>query len=96
MVLSQLSYSPTCAQASILADFPPRCQFAHIRTHPRALPQDARLGDASPQEGSPLGGTPPASCLPFVLQRGYPRERISYGSGVRSDFRAEREIVRKR
>ena len=29
MVLSQLSYSPTCAQESILADFPPRCQFTH-------------------------------------------------------------------
>ena len=30
----------------------------------------------------------PASCPPFVLQRGYPRERISYGSGVRLPVRA--------
>ena len=33
-------------------------------------------------------GDPPASCPPFVLQRGYPRERISSGSGVRSEVRA--------
>ena len=31
MVLSQLSYSPTCAQESILADSTPRCQSAHAR-----------------------------------------------------------------
>ena len=39
VVLSQLSYSPTCAQASILADSTPRCQSA-----PGLPPRLRRLG----------------------------------------------------
>src|SRR5512140_3011943 len=41
VVLSQLSYSPTCAQGSILADFSTNCQ-CRTKTHPSA---------ASPPEG---------------------------------------------
>jgi len=46
---------------------------------------------ASPRRGTPfvarravnLHGCAPASlCPPFLLRRGYPRERISYGSGA--------------
>ena len=39
-------------------------------------------------------GVPPASCPPFVLQRGYPRERISHGIGARSSVRAVRYSIR--
>jgi hypothetical protein len=46
VVLSQLSYSPTCAQGSILADFSPRCQSAHIR--------NSRLGCVASEGGAPF------------------------------------------
>ena len=34
------------------------------------------------------GGPPPASCPPFFLRRGYPRDRLWNGSGERSCVRA--------
>ena len=53
-----------------------------IRNNLRSLRPQVSIN--TPQKARGLrSGDPPASCPPFVLQRGYPRERISYGSGVR-------------
>jgi hypothetical protein len=58
--------------------------FASLHTPLRGTPRCA-LRTVLPQLHL---GPPPASCPPFVLQRGYPRERISSGSGVRLPVRA--------
>ena len=52
MVLSQLSYSPTCAQESILADFPPRCQSARQESAPHSRSKCAPWGTPAARSSS--------------------------------------------
>jgi hypothetical protein len=59
-VLSQLSYSPTCAQESILTDFPLDCQ---CQTNPKSDP-GRRCAS-----GTPPSAAPPRRGTPFVARR---------------------------
>jgi hypothetical protein len=56
VVLSQLSYSPTCVQESILSDFPPRCQSAHPESTPHSRTDCAPWG--TPAAGKRGAGNP--------------------------------------